>query len=193
VLVHGCTSGTAKGTPAIDAREIHRLVAKGEGKLLEFKPGAMRPTELASSLAAFANADGGLLLLGIVEQPDGTPTIEGVRNRKVAIDHLYTAAGLCSPKVELSAPEEIDVDGKLLLAVTIPGGLRQIYSAEGRYVVREGSFRRSVGRIQDHFIGFRTGRRILVALQLQAEVRQRAEDRVFLLRELSRVLPFVLA
>jgi predicted HTH transcriptional regulator len=47
----------------------------------------MRPAELAGSLAAFANAEGGTLLLGVSEQADGTPVIEGVANRKVAIDH----------------------------------------------------------------------------------------------------------
>ncbi|MGH2387858.1 MAG: AlbA family DNA-binding domain-containing protein, partial [Chloroflexota bacterium] len=61
----------------IDAHEVQRLVAKGEGQFLEFKPGAMRPTELAGSLAAFANADGGTLLLGVMERSDGTPVIEG--------------------------------------------------------------------------------------------------------------------
>lgn len=121
------------------------MVAKGEGQLLEFKPGNMRPAELASSLSAFANADGGTLLLGVVEQPDGTPLIEGVRNRKVAVDHLHTAAGLCSPKLALTAPEEVEVGGCLVLAVTVPGGLRQVYGADGRYVVREGSFRRTLG------------------------------------------------
>jgi len=119
-------------------------VAKGEGQFLEFKPGPTRPSELASSLAAFANADGGTLLLGVAERPDGEPWIEGVGNRKVTIDHLHTAAGLCSPKVELTPPEEIDVDGRLVLAVTVPGGLRQVYSADGRYVVREGSYRRTL-------------------------------------------------
>jgi ATP-dependent DNA helicase RecG len=32
-----------------------------------------------------------------------------------------------------------------VLAVTVPGGLRQVYSADGRYIVREGSFRRTLG------------------------------------------------
>lgn len=105
----------------------------------------MRPAELATELAAFANAEGGLLLLGISEDEDGTPHLDGVRNRKVAIDHLHTAAGLCSPKLELTPPEEIAVDGLLVLALAVPAGLRQVYSVDGRYVVREGSFRRALG------------------------------------------------
>jgi ATP-dependent DNA helicase RecG len=124
---------------------VQRLITKGEGQFLEFKPGAMRPTELAASLAAFANADGGTLLLGVLERSDGTPVIEGVGNRKLAVDHLHTAAGLCSPKLELTPPEEIEVGDLLVLAVTVPAGLRQVYSADGRYVVREGSFRRTLG------------------------------------------------
>ncbi len=120
----------------MNAAEVKRLIAKGEGQFLEFKPGPTRPTELASSLAAFANADGGTLLLGVVERPDGEPWIEGVGNRKVTIDHLHTAAGLCSPKVELTPLEEINVDGRLVLAVTVPGGLRQVYSVQRRRALR---------------------------------------------------------
>jgi len=124
---------------------VRRLVAKGEGQLLEFKPGNERPSELASSLAAFANADGGTLLLGIAERPGEPSVIEGVANPKLARDHLHTAAGLCNPKLELTPPEEIAVDGRVVLVVAIPGGLRQVYGADGRYVIREGSFRRPLG------------------------------------------------
>ena len=35
-----------KETLPIDAQEIRRLVAKGEGQLLEFKPGAIRQVSL---------------------------------------------------------------------------------------------------------------------------------------------------
>ncbi len=70
--------------------------------------------------------------------------IEGVPDVKLATDHLYTAAELCTPKFALSAPERIDVDGRTVLVVTVPEGLGQVYGVEGRYVVREGSYRRAL-------------------------------------------------
>ena len=127
---------------------MRRLIAEGdEGQLLEFKPGDERPGSLATSLAAFANAEGGTLLLGIAERRmDGRliHVIEGVPDVKIAVDHLYTAAGLCTPKYALPAPEQIDVDGRIVLSVTVPQGLNQIYGVEGHFVVREGSHRRAL-------------------------------------------------
>jgi len=128
---------------------VQRLVAKGEGQFLEFKPGSERPSELATSVAAFANASGGTLLVGVVER-DGRPVIEGVADPKLALDHLYTAAGMCSPKLTLAAPEEVRVRGRLVLVVTIPEDQRHVYHVDGRYLRREGSFRRplDVGEIR---------------------------------------------
>jgi len=132
----------------IDAQEVRRLVAEDdEGQFLEFKPAEERPGSLATSLAAFANAEGGTLLYGVAERiVDGRKAhvIEGVPDVKIATDHLYTAAELCTPKFALSPPERIDVDGHTVLAVMVPEGLGQVYGVEGRYVVREGSYRRAL-------------------------------------------------
>jgi len=94
------TQQAPTGRELIDAREVQRLVAKGEGPLLEFRPGETRPGELATSLAAFANAEEGTLLLGVVERY-GEPVINGVADAKLTLDHLYTAAGLCSPTLKI--------------------------------------------------------------------------------------------
>ncbi len=119
-----------------------------EGQTLEFKPAEERPSSLATSLAAFANADGGTLLVGIAERTnDGghkVHVVEGVTDVKIATDHLYTAAEMCTPKYELATPERIDIGGKTVLAVTVPEGLGQVYAVEGRYVAREGSHRRAL-------------------------------------------------
>jgi len=132
----------------IDAREIRRLVEdEDEGQALEFKPGDERPSELATSLAAFANAEGGTLLLGIVERSvhgRKTHVIEGVADFKLAIDHLYTAAGLCHPRFDVLPPERVEVGGKLVLVVTIPDDRGHAYSVDGRYQERRGSFRRTL-------------------------------------------------
>ncbi len=127
----------------MDAREVQRLVAEGEGPLLEFKPANARPVELATTLAALANAEGGTLVVGIREK-EGQPVIEGIPNPKLTLDHLYTAATLCSPRFDLLPPERVEVDDRLVLVVTVPDGLRDAYSVEGRFVARGGSFRRTL-------------------------------------------------
>ncbi len=118
-------------------------MAAGEGPYLEFKPGSERPGELATSLAAFANAGGGTLLLGVVER-GGRPVIDGVADPKLTLDHLHTAAVLCSPRLDLLPPERVEVDGKMVFVVTITDDRRRAYSVDGRYQVRKGSFRRTL-------------------------------------------------
>ena len=72
-------------TPILTQAELRDLVSRDEGQFLEFKSAwdrsgdapkqvrrrAVRDT-IAESVAAFANADGGLLLIGV--EDDGTPT-----------------------------------------------------------------------------------------------------------------------
>lgn len=122
---------------------MRRLIARGEGQFLEFKPADARPIELATTLAALANAEGGTLLVGIREKA-GRPVVEGVLNPKLTLDHLYTAATLTSPRFDLLPPERVDVGGHLVIVVTVPEGLREAYSVEGRFQARGGSFRRTL-------------------------------------------------
>ena len=49
----------------LDAQELARRIAEGEGKTLEFKRGLPGDAKLARTLAAFANTRGGLLLIGV--------------------------------------------------------------------------------------------------------------------------------
>ena len=71
-------------TPTLTEEELRDLVSRDEGQFLEFKSAwdrsdtpkqvrrrAVRDT-IAESVAAFANSDGGLLLIGV--EDDGTPT-----------------------------------------------------------------------------------------------------------------------
>ncbi|MBL7850156.1 MAG: ATP-binding protein, partial [Cyclobacteriaceae bacterium] len=60
---------------AMDSRqlaELNRLVREGEGLHLEFKRKAAFPDKIARELIAFANTDGGTLLVGVDD--DGTVT-----------------------------------------------------------------------------------------------------------------------
>jgi len=132
---------TTEGGCYIDARDLKRLIAAGETQFLEIKPGNEKPSELATSLAAFANATGGTLVLGAVERASGYE-IEGVGDPKLALDHLYSAAALCSPTLDLLPPERVDIDGRDVFVATVPDDRRNAYSVDGRYQVRRGTFRR---------------------------------------------------
>ena len=68
------TSEAASVNPH-DVREIKKLAAEGEGVQLEFKRKAAYPEKIVRELIAFANTEGGTLLVGV----DDDGTIPGVR------------------------------------------------------------------------------------------------------------------
>ena len=72
-------------TPILTEEELRDLVSRDEGQFLEFKSAWDRSSDtpkqvrrravrdaITESVAAFANADGGLLLIGV--EDDGRPT-----------------------------------------------------------------------------------------------------------------------
>jgi predicted HTH transcriptional regulator len=58
------------------AADVQRLAGRGEGQTLEFKRRAPEPARLAKELIAFANTDGGRLLIGV----DDDGTVTGVKD-----------------------------------------------------------------------------------------------------------------
>lgn len=58
-----------------DVRELKKLAAEGEGLQLEYKRKAAYPEKIVRELIAFANTEGGTLLVGV----DDDGTIPGVR------------------------------------------------------------------------------------------------------------------
>ena len=60
----------------MDLFELKKKVAQGEGQQLEFKKKANYPEKIIKELVAFANAEGGTLILGV----DDDGTLSGTRN-----------------------------------------------------------------------------------------------------------------
>lgn len=59
----------------MELEELRRLVRRGEGLHLEFKRKARHPEKIAREMIAFANTEGGLLLIGV----DDNMSIHGVK------------------------------------------------------------------------------------------------------------------
>ena len=60
----------------MDITTVQRLVARGEGQRVEFKKKVNFPDKIIKEVVAFANSNGGKLILGI----DDDGTIAGTRN-----------------------------------------------------------------------------------------------------------------
>lgn len=125
----------------LTAADIEDLAARGESEVLEYK--AFFPGDsLASTLVAFANTHGGIVLIGIND--DGV--IRGVPHRvadKSLLSMQKTAASLFA-----GLPERIystgmtDVFGKTVLYCIVgevPPGYGPIHSSAGELYVRAGT------------------------------------------------------
>ena len=94
---------------------IQNLIQEGEHQMLDFKFEISDSRRIARSLAAFANTDGGRLLVGVKDNG----AIAGVRSDEEI--HMIQAAAemYCQPKVEYTT-KEWEINGKTVLEVIIP-------------------------------------------------------------------------
>jgi hypothetical protein len=91
--------------------------------------------ELAQSLVALANADGGSIILGVRRAPQGE--VVGVGSDEELERDLLHAALLCSPPVPFSQPDyQIMQGGKRVARISVPASPSRPHAAEGRVYVR---------------------------------------------------------
>jgi ATP-dependent DNA helicase RecG len=110
-------------SPWIDTsrlRGVDELLALGEGQVLDFKSARIRARDLAEVLVAFANADGGTVVIGV----ENDKTITGTRRYQNNVTELLRAPfDHCEPRVSVQVEElpcrnaDGDEDKLLLLHV----------------------------------------------------------------------------
>lgn len=91
---------------------------------------------LAATMAALANSQGGMLLIGVVG-PAGS--VLGVRDSDTAVDRVVQAALSVEPPLILSLPRVEMFRGQPVVVVNIPPGMPHVYAHDGRYLRREGT------------------------------------------------------
>ncbi|MEI8308012.1 MAG: ATP-binding protein [Chloroflexales bacterium] len=115
---------------------IEALLATPEGSQLAFAREKTRLDDLAETLVAFANAQGGTLVLGATGR--ARARAEGVRDLAAARELLLEAALACTPPLILPLPHAAQSGDAILLLASVPSGLSQVYSLHGKYLRREG-------------------------------------------------------
>ncbi len=104
---------------------ISDLIANGENQTLDFKFEISNAQKIAKTLVAFANTDGGTLLIGVKDNG----RIAGVRTNE-EVYMIESAANLFSrPKINFSI-KAWNIDGKQILEVKIPKGKTLPYYAK---------------------------------------------------------------
>lgn len=114
---------------------ISELLNQPEGQQLAFMRGRFRPDELAQTLVALANAQGGTVLIGVGRGRK----LEGIDDLTAAHEAALDAAMACTPPLVLPLPEMVLYNGSALLVLSVPAGLGHVYSLHGKYLRREGA------------------------------------------------------
>ncbi|HSR31390.1 MAG TPA: helix-turn-helix domain-containing protein [Anaerolineae bacterium] len=113
------------------------VTESGDG--LAFSRETTPPAKLAEMLVAFANADGGTVLVG-VDPRSGKP--QGLTDPDAALDRALEAALSTDPPLIIPMPRIEELDEEKVLVVTVPPGLPNVYSFRGKYLVRDGRYSR---------------------------------------------------
>lgn len=121
--------------------DINALIAQGENQSLEFKSSQVRPESLAKEIVAFANSEGGVILLGVEDNGlvSGLPV--GEKNFE------EWAANIACQNVVLGLDVGIEMirsDGKAVLVVDVPKGSDKPYQTQqNQFLIRVGSTNRT--------------------------------------------------
>jgi ATP-dependent DNA helicase RecG len=112
------------------------LLAQPEGQQLAFVRRAFRTDELAETLAALANAQGGLVVVGVGGRGKKVEGLDDAENARLA---ALDAAMACTPPLVLPLPETVQHGAARLLILQVPAGLPHVYSLHGKYLRRAGA------------------------------------------------------
>jgi ATP-dependent DNA helicase RecG len=115
---------------------VERWLLEGEGPTIEFKQALTSETarsSFAETIAAFANAQGGTILIGV--RDDGT--VAGYRPEKVADQITNIARASVTEPVDV-AIREVHVNRTYIQVVRVPAGDpgRKPYRCGGRIMIR---------------------------------------------------------
>ncbi|MBN2148176.1 MAG: hypothetical protein JW726_12355 [Anaerolineales bacterium] len=122
-------------------QSLHTLLAQGMGNGLHWFPEDIAVVRLAAVMVGMANGHGGTILLGISPRAG---EIVGLQDVEEVTDRVFQSALLANPPLVLPIPCRLQVrsgagEGLVdILWVTIPAGLPNVYSLDGRYLGREG-------------------------------------------------------
>src|SRR6266705_2360882 len=125
----------------LSEKELKKLIQGGETNTVELKVAAPRATEMAERLCGMANAQGGMVIIGV---KDALHEIVGVPDHRIGetLDVILRAVRqMIKPELVLDPPEpEIyTVSGKKLVVATVKPSHGPVYQAHGIYWVRRGT------------------------------------------------------
>ena len=121
--------------------ELIEKIMLGEDSIIEFKREMPHKNSLADEIAAFANTQGGMILIGI----DDNREIIGIELQE--LDRAEkTVVEICNDSIEPTVPiftEKLRIDDKNLLKIEVPRSLF-VHKTSNGYFTRQGSSKREM-------------------------------------------------
>lgn len=127
-------------------KQLSDLVALGEGFTTEFKRSGT--SNLGREICAFANATGGIILIGVTDSGE----IVGVDDHNRLKSEIQAIARSADPPISL----DVDSVGQVL-CVTIPRQNGKPYSFGGKFFMREGASSQQMSREEIREFFFKEG------------------------------------
>ena len=118
----------------LNPTEIKSIIASGEGYNAEFKisiPSKIK--EITEEVCAFANASGGVVLIGV----DDANNIKGITIDNAKRSAIQNSINEISPVLKCDF-NIIEVDGKNIAVIEVPSGQNKPYVLSGAIYVRQG-------------------------------------------------------
>ena len=130
-------------TPDVIDSEIIERLAQGEDSRTQFKVGPIGVTHLSEELAAFSNAQGGVILFGVAD--DGT-VVGLTRAQKKALENELSNAANDGVRPSVYPRTEFHTIGKKqILAVFVPEGVSKPYAdKKGAFWTKSGPDKRRI-------------------------------------------------
>lgn len=113
-------------------QDLKNLIATGESSFLEFKHKVASPEKIAREIAAFANTNGGTILIGVSDNGE----LVGTESYMEEEFWLEEAAKLCVPEIDIHM-ELLNIGNKDIVIVEVP-------EAEKKPIYLKGKKRRKV-------------------------------------------------
>ena len=114
--------------------ELLETILNGESSKVEFKTDDVHPITLAGEIVAFANFEGGIILIGV----DDSGKITGCIRKDIEEFIINICRNNVRPSV-IPVIEKVVIEKKQIITVTIPRGDTAYSTSRGLYFIRVGS------------------------------------------------------
>ncbi|MBU3175399.1 putative DNA binding domain-containing protein [Clostridium estertheticum] len=122
--------------------ELMEIINNGENSYIEFKEENIKVKDLAEEIVAFANSEGGIILIGI----DDDGNITGVKDNGIEEKIMNICRNNCIPNI-IPIYNEFVLSDKRVSVVNISKGLNKpYYTVDHKYYIRVGTTKRIASR-----------------------------------------------